>query len=261
MAGNALYPPCDRSVLKMIEWEEGKIVDVVSGTYWYKLVIQCSSQGKQKAVFADGEEHPFFEFARSVNDAILYATNIVPVLPDGRFLMVVEQRGPHALYPERPRIVKRANGKHIELGLYGSLEFPGGAVDPDDKSISSGALRELVEETGIKGQEVELFVKNMPVIAHGAGVALGMKLAVAVLAAANQEEWVFEDGVKMPTFTLTEEEINWGIADGSINSGQAAHLGWHFYQHNIKLCLENQVMRERLVTNGFVTHLRTRIKV
>lgn len=263
MAGKALYSQCEKSVLRAVEWEEGKVVDLVMGTYWYKLVVQCSSGGKQKAVFADGKEHPYFEFARSPNDAVRYATNIVPVLPDGRFLMVVEQRGPHALYPERPRVVGRANGKNIELGSYGSLEFPGGAIDPGDKSVSSGALRELVEETGIQDQTVSLFLKNTPVIAHGAGVALGMKIAVVYLGSPNRAEWVFEDGVKMRTFALTEEEIEGGLVSGAINSGQAVCLGWQFYKDCIKVGKDEgrAIYRESLIRKGYITQLYTRVKV
>src|SRR3989344_4273571 len=262
----ALYPQCTRDALKNIVWEEGKVVDLVSGIYWYKLVVQCSSMGKQKAVFADGKEHSFFEFARSPNDDVLFATNIVPILPDGRFLMVLEQRGPHALYPERSRVVERAGGRDIELGPYGSLEFPGGAVDPGE-GVSSGALRELVEETGIKNQEVELFLKNAPVIAHGAGVALAMKLAVVKLSSPNQEEWVFEDGVKMPIFALTEKEIDWGIGSGSINSGQAVHLGWQFYKSIFKggsfsAGFGDEELWRLLVwlKGGHITRLKTRIR-
>lgn len=265
MVEQALYPPCEKVVFKDVEWKEGKLVDLVSGTYWYKLVILCSSTGKQKAIFADGKEYPYFEFARSPNDKVLYATNIVPVLPDGRFLMVLEQRGPHALYPERPRVVERFGGrKNIELGEYGSLEFPGGAIDPGE-GVSSGALRELVEETGIKDQEVEFFLKKTPVIAHGAGVALGMKLAVARLSAANQERWVFEDGVKMPVFALTEEEIDQGILNGSINSGQAACLGWQFFKQveDIRSGYSGDadfVTAEEFCDSCGVTYLKTKIK-
>src|SRR3989344_3664628 len=246
--------------------ENGRKGKTVVGQPQEALYPQCTRDALKNIVWEDGKEHSFFEFARSPNDDVLFATNIVPILPDGRFLMVLEQRGPHALYPERSRVVERAGGRDIELGPYGSLEFPGGAVDPGE-GVSSGALRELVEETGIKNQEVELFLKNAPVIAHGAGVALAMKLAVAKLSSPNQEEWVFEDGVKMPIFALTEKEIDWGIGSGSINSGQAVHLGWQFYKSIFKggsfsAGFGDEELWRLLVwlKGGHITRLKTRIR-
>lgn len=50
----------------------------------------------------------------------------------------------------------------------GQVSFPGGAVDSDDESAQSAALREVFEEIGIRTQDVEVLgsMKNMITITH-----------------------------------------------------------------------------------------------
>src|SRR3989344_792160 len=222
-----LYPKCDREILKEVIWAEGKVINILNTLYWMTVQVVCSSNGKQKAQFANGE-FPFFEFIVA-QSRTLFAGNTVPVLPDGRILMVLEHRGPNIHYPALPKTITRANVEDINLGSIGSLESPGGTIEKGE-GIKSGLLRELAEETGLRGSTAVLYYRKHPTIVHNATVALGIIHSVIYLPeGADYERYVENDG-GLHVFALTEEEIERNIAGGAISSGQAALLGWLLYK-------------------------------
>jgi len=94
----------------------------------------CYAAGRQKTEFANGEKNfgAYMELVREDGSWISQGNNIVPVLPDGRLLMVVEQRPPQGKFSDCPKNIELENGQIVDFsafGPYSSLEFPGGAVD------------------------------------------------------------------------------------------------------------------------------------
>ena len=99
-------------------WEEGKIFPMTEGPYRYRVVVHCSSKGRQRSMFANGE-HSYFCYVELLSQSgqwIERGVGMVPVLPDGRLIMVVEQRPAQSRYDDRPMIV-RIGGKELNLGI------------------------------------------------------------------------------------------------------------------------------------------------
>lgn len=184
----------------------------------------------------------------------LFAGNTVPVLPDGRILMVLEHRGPNIHYPTLPKMITRTDGADISLGATGSLEFPGGTIEKGE-GIKSGLIRELVEETGLQGSIAVLYYRKHPMIVHNATVALGIVYSVIYLPeGVNYERYVENDG-GLHVFALTEADIESNIVGGAINSGQAALLGWFFYKtvkgaDRESLISRGDIIREEVLFSG-----------
>lgn len=220
--------------LATIVWEEGKTEPVVSGPYRYQVVIVCSSVGRQKAIFADGCEHNYFAFARIVNGKGEWNGEggiIVPVLPNGRLLMVVEQRPPAYQFKERglsDRIFLDTGDVPLSsFGPYSSLEFPSGAVEMNEAS-QSGILRELQEETGAFpfGQ---LYRKTHPIVQMVSDVAARDHLAVIFLEGIKYVPHTKDDG-GLTILALTPEEVERNIWKGTISSAHAGILPFSFYR-------------------------------
>lgn len=105
-----------RDILAETTWEEGKIVSLVAGSYRHETVAVCSPAGRQKAQFANGE-FPYFahvELLGASGKRIEQGAGIVPVLPDGRLLMVVEQRPPQGKVADRPYLVRRGSTPPVD---------------------------------------------------------------------------------------------------------------------------------------------------
>jgi hypothetical protein len=92
------------SVLKEYEWEEGKVIPIVDGSYRARVVVTCYSKGRQKAEFANGEHNydVYIELTRPDGTWISQGMGIVPVLPNGRLIMVVVQRPPQFRLTNQP---------------------------------------------------------------------------------------------------------------------------------------------------------------
>ena len=77
-----------------IEWAEGLRVPLPANSYRTRIVICCSSIGRQEALFANGYIGNYFSYIEILSKGqwVPRGAIIIPVLPDGRFLMVVEQR-------------------------------------------------------------------------------------------------------------------------------------------------------------------------
>lgn len=211
-------------------WENGKVVPVCEGPYRFQVVIQCSQKGRQKAMFSNGE-FPYFAYVRLLSGDgtwIEQGAGVVPVLKDGRFLMVVEQR-PAQGYGN-PSIA-RIGGKNVDLSQFGefsSLEFPGGAVDPGE-GLKAGFLRELVEETGVGEQIAMHYARCNPIYPQGADLALKQYIGVIFLSGLSFLDKVSTDG-GLNVFALTKDELVHNILAGVIRSNQAALTQWAFYK-------------------------------
>ncbi len=217
-----------QALLGTIPWAEGREIPIIKGPYRHTLVILCSEHGRQEATFADGEKHRYFGFMR-----LSSGMSVVPVLPDGRLLMIVEQRPAQGRVAERPHIVqrKRSSGGPLDLravGPYSSLEFPGGATDPADATITIGALRELKEETEAIDQKVIVYRSRYSYYSLGSDVTTHNTTAVVFLSTGQYASKVKTDG-GLTVLALTPEEVRWNINGGVIVSAQAGVLPWHIY--------------------------------
>lgn len=183
-------------------------------------------------MFANGE-HPYssyIELVRADGSWISRAARVCAVLPDGRLLMVVEQRPPQGRFDQAKAFIM--NGETVDLtqfGPYSSLEFPGGAVDPEDnRSFKAAFLRELHEETGSR-PEGTLYLARHMVHTLGSDVAIGEYYGVIYLTGVHFESHVASDG-GLHVFALRPEDVERNIYQGNIRSGQAGLLSWFFYQ-------------------------------
>jgi 8-oxo-dGTP pyrophosphatase MutT (NUDIX family) len=241
--------------LKEITWKDGKVFErLVVGSYRHAVTIVCSGTGRNKAMFANGE-YPYFAYAElmsSKGDWIRQGNNVVPVLPDRRLLMVVEQRPPQSRYETKKDFIK--NDKVVSLpGPYGSLEFPGGAMEPGE-SVTMGFLRELGPETGIPDQTVEVYRRIPPIHPFGADLALEMFIAVVVLQDRNFSDWVENDG-GLHVHALTEKDVRKNFWRGSITSGQSGILGWQFYGEVMGM-LESPFLYKDMNRDEYISHER-----
>lgn len=248
--------------LAEIEWQEGKIVGVVEGPYRYRIVCHCSSAGRQRALFANGE-HPYFcsiEIISGNGQWIQKGASIVPILPDGRFIMVVEQRPAQDRYPGRP-MVANIGGQKIDLSCFGknsSLEFPGGGVDAGE-GLKAGFLRELIEETGIEEQKALYYSRRHPLYPFGSDIAVQQFYGVVFLSGLSYENHVETDG-GLTVFALTKEEVECNIWNGVIHSGQAALLPWGFYK-DVELARSNPDFERMLKESGYLRVEEIKIKI
>lgn len=227
-----------KEALREIQWVEGSHTSFVQGSYRHRTIVVCSAAGRQKALFSNGE-YPYFayeELLDSKGQWISQGTNVVPVLPrthqmEERFLMVVEQRPMLDRYSNVPSMLKIGENE-LDLRMFGphsSPEFPWGAVDRKDKTITIGALRKLTEETGLRKQQVTIYRRVPPVYPFGSDLALQMFFSVVFLTDDRFAEKVENDG-GLRILALTREEVERNIENGIIASGQAALLGWAFYK-------------------------------
>ena len=219
--------------LREVVWQEGLVVPVAYGSYRHRIVVHCTKDGRQTATFADGQEHKYagyLEFINAKGEWIKEGAGMVPVLPDGRLLMVVEQRPPQSRYSGRPTMAI-IEGKELDLkqfGLHSSLEFPGGSVEPG-QGLKAGFMAELTDETGVPDQLALCYSCLRPVCSFGSDIATRQHLATVFLSGITYKPYVAEDG-GLQVFALTREEVQQNIWSGVICSGQAALNQWSFYK-------------------------------
>ncbi len=245
-----------KKLLESSKWSEGKIFPLMEGPYRYRLMIHCSSAGRQEAEFANGQHRYFcyIELMDGQGDWIQQGANVVPILPDGRFIMVVEQRPPQSRYANRS-MTALIRGKEINLeqfGPFSSLEFPGGAVDAGEE-LKAGFLRELTEETGVKKQTAVFFKRNYPIYGFGSDLALQLFVGVVKLSGLRYQKRVDNDG-GLIVFSLSYEEVEENIKRGVICSGQAALAPWSFYKE-----IENHIQLNLPIRGKYFSKYKVKI--
>ncbi len=248
-----------RESLSQEVWEEGKVIPLRAGSYRHRVVVVCYSAGRQTAEFANGQKKfgAYVELVRADGSWIEEGNNIVPVLPDGRLLMVVEQRPAHYAWGNKPPTVL-IGGIQVDLarfGPYSSLEFPGGAVDAGE-NFTSGFLRELTGETGVTTQTAVLYTRRF-FNPSGADCALRQRLGVILLQDVGFENFTPGDG-GLQVFALDSEEVQKNIWAGVVDSGQAAIFGWSFFQE-LKMLLADSSAMAAAIKAGHITRQEVKI--
>lgn len=245
--------------LQSENWAEGRIISLADGSYRHRIMVVCYTDGRQRARFANGE-HSFGAYAELVRpngSRITQGANVVPVLPDGRLIMVVEQRPPQEGHCV-DGFIEFVNGERLALsdfGPYSSLEFPGGAVDQDEK-FTSAFLRELQEETEVHDQDAVLYQRVPLFFPMGSDVAVSMQVGVIKLTHLGFQGFVKNDG-GLHTLALTPEEVMMNIWKGIIVAGQAALLPWYFYRE-LEEALNGSVAPS-LIEMGYIEIKKVRI--
>jgi 8-oxo-dGTP pyrophosphatase MutT (NUDIX family) len=243
--------------LAQFVWREGQTHHVAWGPYRHVIEIVCSSKGRQKAVFADGQEHDYFGYLRIAGTR--HGTAIVPVLPNKKLLMVVEQRPAQGDASVRPHTIQ-LDGSSIDLfndcGPWSSLEFPGGGLEPGE-SVASGALRELVEECEAPPQVVTVYRTTRPSFIFGSDATTSNYLAVAYLTDSAFETFVRNDG-GLHILALDPKTVEIYIRSGTIISGQAAIMPWYFYREITTAIAGGTI--NHLIKSGYITMETTRLK-
>lgn len=245
-------------LLESIEWVEGSHIPLPQSSYRHRIVIACSQSGRQRAKFANGQ-FPYFAYTELLNGKgkwISHGSNIVPILSDNRFLMVIEQRPTLGRYVNHPRTA-RVYGMTIDLGPYGSLEFPGGAVESGEE-FTAGFLRELAEETGIDQQQGLLYRRLPVVYSFGSDIALAMFYNVIYLSGFSFPDYVDDDG-GLSVYALRRAEVEYNVLTGAIASGQAALHGWNFYQE-VERAHQNRTLLDYYTQVGYMSVQEVTIK-
>ncbi len=250
-----------REILNLHDWAEGKVISLVNGSYRTRVAVTCYSKGRQVAEFANGVGNyaAYVELTRPDGTWISQGMGIVPVLPDGRLLMVVEQRPPQFRLPNQPTSIV-VDGQTIDLrefGPYSSVEFPGGAVDPQDHTLKAGFLKELVEETEVPNQMAMVYRRKPPFFAQGADLALEGQICVVYLSNLGFEKHVKTDG-GLDVMALSSNDVQRNIWAGNIRSGQAALLAWAFYQE-VETAHCSPVRRSWMLETGYLEVLEVKI--
>lgn len=202
-----------REELSIHAWEPGKVIRLVIGSYRHRVDVICSPEGRNLAMFYNGE-HKYFAcitLLRGDGSEVRDGNCIVPRLPNHRFLMVVELRP--------------ALNELGDLVMVKSLECPGGAVDHE--SVTLGCLRECREETGIPLQKAILY-RRRPVSPMSSDVVCRNHYCVVLLSEGSFETNVETDG-GLQVVSMTEAEIDLAMFDGTISHGPS-HLAWDFYK-------------------------------
>lgn len=245
-----------REGLKKHEWVEGKHLAVAAISYRHVLMIACYPQALNKAEFSNGE-FPYFAYIAFTNRSRLWNKEgaiIVPVLPDGRLIMIVDRRPSLACYPKNAN--PEFNDKTLVLQSYESLEFPGGAIE-NEEEITCGALRELYEESGVENQKAVLYFCHRPVHTLSSDVAIRGYNAVVFLTQNYFPESTDSDG-GLRVVALTVEEVKRNIWRGAIQSGPTLHA-WSFYQEVASATRDQYVMRN-MIGCGYLSTKEITIK-
>lgn len=126
---------------------------------------------------------------------------IVPILPDGRFVLVRQYRA--ALDRE-------------------TLEFPAGKLEGREPA-EEGARRELAEETGYRAGALDYRFSFYPVPGYSTEL-IHVFVATGLVAGATD----FDEAEDLRNVSMTAEDISRAIADGRLRDGKTllAFLGW-----------------------------------
>ena len=235
-----------------VEWVEGKRFTLPPASYRHAVTIVCAGKGRHEGKFANGT-FPYFALVGFTAGG--EGVNIVPVLPDSRLLMIIEERPTVSAWSDAPRVLELP-GENIRLGVYQSVEFPAGGVkqgeDPRD-----GALRELQEETGIENQSVELY-RMRPVYPLASDIILRSHYMIAFLSDARFVSRVETDG-GLSVLALAEEDVERNIHNGVLADAGTVLIAWNFYQ-TVQNAKNDSELMKRLIAQGYLSREIARVE-
>lgn len=241
-----IYPlpsdaPCiGTEALQKCEWREGAVYSLGAGPgRRHAIVAVCTAHGDRSATFANGDEYPFTTMvAIAGHDGQVRPTGVhtIPLIPldpyRSKVVMVVNQR-PGLYATPRDTNVLQVGGVEYDLGPIGTLEFPGGSVEPGEPRLKA-TQRELFEEIGIElaeGATLQAFDVPHPVPLAVAEMVLSITFTVLFLPQRTEEDtpsFVKSDG-GLQIFCLTEKELWKAWVDGLLTAASAQY-GYLLYE-------------------------------
>ena len=221
-----------RQDLSSINWSDGKSIQIASAPYRLEIMLKCSPHGRQLAAFSGGHEGRFFCYVQIVNSDRSWTGEgsiVVPVLPNGQLLMVVEQRPAQAAFGPRTDLMRLQSGDMplTYFGPFSSIEFPGGGIERDIHPAAN-VLRELSEETGVS-RVLALYRRAHPIYPFISDIAVRDYLFVAYLESMDYSTWAASDG-GLHVLAVWPQEVTQNIRSGAIASGHAAILPFEFFK-------------------------------
>jgi len=242
-----------KEYLKYLRWVEGECYSIPIGSYRHSFAVVCSRRATHSAEFQNGL-FPYFAYIELLAGGVWVreGTTIVPVLPDGRFVMVINQRPAQARFKHAQHVLQlaRTTLDLSSFGPYSSLEFPGGAIEPGE-NITLGFLRELSEETGIVDENAILYRRCRPCFPSLADIALQGYYGVVFLSRFSFNEHVESDG-GLRVLALTRDEVVRNIRNGVIACSQSALLSWSFYRE-VEEARSDKRLGDELVSAGYLS--------
>jgi len=185
--------------LRNVKWVEGEfaLMGVNIGPR-HAFVAAMTSQGNREAAFSDGEKHEFFRMLALIHPKTgvlqIHGGHTVPMFPNGDLLTVVVHRQALAAYDSRSTVVHRTGCADLDIGSTYSLELPGGSIDPGE-GLDFGAIREMLEETGIKpGSTVDVVERTDVVHLLVSEIILAEKIMIVHLPDVDFPDYVENDG-------------------------------------------------------------------
>lgn len=239
--------------LKEEEWEEGRDIALGDISYRHALFAHCSRRATRIAEFKNGK-FPIYTYIKIVNSSGVWSSegaSIMPILPDGRILMIVNFRPVLRLFPDRPRYV-HLSGHTYQLGPTDSLEFPAGLIESNE-GVVKGAARECIEETGVVAQEVTIWQRGFPLYLFN-DIAIRGHFIVLQLSQGDFQDYTTTDG-GLRVLALTLEEVERNILSGT---AAAALDVWYFYQDILKAQKDPDFM-SAIRKSGYLIEKRGRI--
>ncbi len=254
----------DPECLRAFEWSEGRRHIVALGPYGrHGNVILCTQFGSQKAIFADGKEHPYTAVLGLVaKDGGLntYGGHVIPILPNGNVLMVHVPRPALLAIPRRRRtnIIEFLDGREsYDLGPIGEAEIPGGTVELG-VTVKVGALLELLQELGLKVIEnCEFITRNDLVGSLISEFAIQIGIHAIKLPAnigAEHLKYVRDDG-GLYVLSLSQAEIKHNKRRGVFGTG-STHACLRFLAD-----LNDPAEYEAMLAKGEITVTRETLRL
>jgi len=220
----------DTAALVSETWSEGKLIPAAIGPYGrHTLFFVCDPNGSQTAEFRNGHRKYFSLTGITAGDGQLriYGGHIIPRYkdPEGdeHLIMVIVHR-PTLRYVQRRTNVLITKQGQIDLGPCGSLEFPGGSIEPGE-SVVVGSLRETLEETGIESiPDCPALRRVDPVSLHISEMIFGMHYMLVDLPhVPRMPSYVDNDG-GIRTVRITYDDLQRNVRRGLVTTGSTLEM-------------------------------------
>ncbi len=172
---------------KKLSQKHLKVVDKVSG-YDKQFLLK-------KFRLSNGLVEQFFV------DVGRDSVQVVAQTEDGKFLLVQQWR---------------AGNEQM------NFEFPGGGLDSETEKIEEAAIRELLEETGYKGEKLELLV-SIPYSPYSTGI----RHTFLATNCKKIKEKSLDPNEFLEVFLVTKEELMKMLLTGSVRGVDAGMLAFY----------------------------------
>lgn len=158
-------PQFDTNLLKSVDWREGGLYPATNGPYSrLTAFVVMTERGSESAMFKDGQEHKYYALGAitgSDGKIRINGGHVIARYPNGDVVAIIVDRPSLYYTPRRTNTLEFLDGREpMDIGQTGSLEFPGGSIEPGE-SVQVGTIREFLEETGTDVRGTLLAIRRM----------------------------------------------------------------------------------------------------